>query len=99
MARQPQNVTEDRAKSKRISALGALWPFMAPYRAMMAAAVLALVATAIISLLLPMAVRRVVDSFDTGSAELLDKYFGAALIITLARDRHGGRAITWSSAG
>ena len=82
MARQPQNVTEDRAKSKRISALGALWPFMAPYRAMMAAAVLALVATAIISLLLPMAVRRVVDSFDTGSAELLDKYFGAALIIT-----------------
>lgn len=82
MARRPQTTDEDRAKSKRISALGALWPFMRPYRKMMAAAIVALILTACISLILPMAVRRVVDSFETGSTELLDKYFGAALVIT-----------------
>jgi ATP-binding cassette subfamily B protein len=40
---------------------------------------LALVLTAGVSLVLPLAVRRVVDGFNTGDAALLDKYFGAAL--------------------
>ncbi|MBI1218284.1 MAG: ATP-binding cassette domain-containing protein [Rhodobacteraceae bacterium] len=64
-----------------MGALGQLWPFMRPYRAMAIGAGAALVTTAVISLILPMAVRRVVDNFNTGSASLLDSYFGAALVI------------------
>ncbi|MCT4683626.1 MAG: ABC transporter transmembrane domain-containing protein [Roseicyclus sp.] len=77
----PGSATEDRARSKRIGSLRALGPFLAPYRAMVAAAVGALVLTAIVSLTLPLAVRRVVDGFETESAELLDQYFLAALLI------------------
>ena len=46
---------------------------------MVVAALSALVATAAISLVLPLAVRRVVDGFDTSASELLDSYFMAAL--------------------
>ena len=74
---------EDREKSKNVSALGALWPFLAPYGALLTAAVVALVFTAGISLLLPIAVRRVVDGFETSAVELLDQYFGAALLIAI----------------
>jgi len=70
---------EDRATSRRLGALRALWPFVTPYRPMLAAALTVLVLTAAVSLVLPMAVRRVVDTFETGSAELLDSYFAAAL--------------------
>ncbi|MEP5761411.1 MAG: ABC transporter transmembrane domain-containing protein [Litoreibacter sp.] len=69
----------ERAKSKKIGALGALWPFMKPYLALMIAALVALTVTACISLILPLAVRRVVDGFDSRDAFLLDQYFGAAL--------------------
>ncbi len=73
--------TEDRGKSKRIGALKGLWPFMRPYRGMVALAGLALVSTAVISLILPIAVRRVVDGFSNSSSRLLDSYFIAALVI------------------
>jgi ATP-binding cassette subfamily B protein len=46
---------------------------------MLALAGIALVLTAAVSLVLPLAVRRVVDGFNTGDAALLDKYFAAAL--------------------
>ncbi|RMA41789.1 ABC transporter transmembrane domain-containing protein [Rhodophyticola porphyridii] len=75
----PTQSVEEREKSKRIGSLRALVPFLAPYRLMLGAAVGALVLTAIVSLTLPLAVRRVVDGFETESAELLDKYFLAAL--------------------
>ena len=73
--------SEERAKSRRIGSLRGLAPFFAPYRVMVAAAFAALVATACISLILPLAVRRVVDGFESSAAELLDKYFLAALAI------------------
>lgn len=76
--------SEDRAKSRRIGALRALWPFLRPYRALMMAALGALVLTAGISLLLPLAVRRVVDGFQDPAMLLIDAYFGAALAVTLA---------------
>ena len=79
MARNP-TITADRPTTKRIGALRALWPFILPYRGLMLAAMAALVVTAGISLILPLAVRRVVDGFDAG-AHLLDQYFGAALAI------------------
>ena len=80
MARGPQTLP-DRATSKRVGALRGLKPFLAPYRLMVLAALAALTLTATVSLILPIAVRRVVDSFSSGTAQLLDQYFGAALII------------------
>ncbi|MDO5647092.1 ABC transporter transmembrane domain-containing protein [Paracoccus sp. (in: a-proteobacteria)] len=78
--RRGASTTEDRPTSKQVGALSALWPFVRPYRAQMVLALLALVATSAVSLILPLAVRRVVDNFDDG-AGLLDEYFGAALLI------------------
>lgn len=75
-------VIADRPTTKRIGALRALWPFIRPYRGLMLAALIALAVTAGISLILPLAVRRVVDGFDAG-AHLLDQYFGAALAIVV----------------
>ena len=71
--------SEERAKSKRVGALGELWPFMRPYRILMLAALGALILTACISLILPLAVRRVIDNFSVENGALLDRYFGAAL--------------------
>ncbi|MDO5529753.1 MAG: ABC transporter transmembrane domain-containing protein [Paracoccus sp. (in: a-proteobacteria)] len=73
----------ERPKSKRIRALSALWPFIRPYRMLALLALGALGLTAAISLMLPVAVRRVVDGFAERSA-LLDEYFAAALLIVAA---------------
>ncbi|GGG67500.1 ABC transporter [Salipiger pallidus] len=74
-------IAEERGKSRKLGSLGALWPFMRPYRGMMFAALLALMATAAVSLALPLAVRRVVDNFSVEDGALLDRYFLAALAI------------------
>lgn len=76
-------ITEEREKSKRVGALRGLAPFLKPYSAMVIAAGFALTLTAAVSLVLPLAVRRVVDGFETDAAELLDGYFMAALGIAL----------------
>ena len=70
---------QERAKSKDIGALAALWPFLQPYRTLLVAAVMALVLTACVSLVLPLAVRRVVDNFNAEDGALLNLYFTAAL--------------------
>ncbi|WP_164517316.1 ABC transporter transmembrane domain-containing protein [Tabrizicola piscis] len=72
---------DDRPKSKQVGALRGLAPFLWPYRGLLLLALLALVLTASVSLILPLAVRRVVDGFNSGDAALLDQYFGAALVI------------------
>ena len=79
MAEAPKHAKEERAGSKQISALAALWPFMRPYGWMIALAGTALVITALMSLVLPLAVRRVVDNFEIADPSLLDGYFAAAL--------------------
>jgi ATP-binding cassette subfamily B protein len=71
----------ERATSKNLSNLRALWPFLRPYRGLMIAALLALVLTASISLVFPLAVRRVIDTFNVEQVGLLDQYFGAAIAI------------------
>ncbi|WP_086451827.1 ABC transporter transmembrane domain-containing protein [Marivivens niveibacter] len=81
MAKPPTDNAQDRAGSKRISALAELWPFIRPYRLMLAAAFVALTLTAMVSLVLPLAVRRVVDNFEGGATPLLKQYFSAALIV------------------
>lgn len=75
------NATEERARSKAIGGLQALWPFMAPYRGLIVASLMALVLTACVSLTLPLAVRRVVDNFRAQDGAILDQYFMAALAI------------------
>ena len=87
MARRPnggtQRAAEDRARSRNVRALAALVPFMRPYAGQFALALGALVLTAALSLILPLAVRRVVDGFGAGlddaQVALLDRYFAAAL--------------------
>ncbi len=71
----------DRERSKRIGSLRSLVPFFVPHLGMVAAAIAALVLTACVSLVLPLAVRGVVDGFQTGETQLLDGYFAAALVI------------------
>ena len=83
MARKSQAPLEDRPKPKRVGALRGLAPFVLPYRMMAVATLGALVLTAGVTLLLPVAVRRVVDSFQSGG-ELLDAYFLAAHLIAAA---------------
>ena len=81
MARGPKLVTEEREKSKRLNALLALWPFLRPYRGMLYAAIGALVLTASVSLVMPLAVRRVVDNFNIDQGEFINRYFTAALVV------------------
>ena len=69
----------DRSKSKKISALKELWPFLKPYKLIILIAFLALTLTAAVSLILPLAVRRVVDTFSSGNTLILDQYFLAAI--------------------
>ena len=73
--------TEDRPASKRVGALRGLLPFLRPYRRGIALAGAALVLTAAVSLILPLAVRRVIDGFGAAETSLLDQYFAAALVI------------------
>ncbi|PID36531.1 MAG: ABC transporter [Rhodobacterales bacterium] len=74
---------EDRQKSKQIGALVQLAPFLSPYKGMIILAGLALILTAGISLVMPVAVRQIVDEFMGGTEELLDWYFGAAVLVAL----------------
>ena len=79
MTARDTNAGGEREKSKRVGALAALWPFIRPYRGILALALAALVLTACISLILPIAARRVVDGFQAEDFVLLDGYFLAAL--------------------
>lgn len=75
----PAEGTKEREKSKQIGALRALFPFVRPYWRLAVAAIFALVGTAIISLTLPLAVRRVIDNFNSDEPGILDLYFMAAI--------------------
>ena len=81
MADIPIASTEDRATSKKIGAMAQLWPFVKPYRAMVVMALVALTFTAMISLVMPLAARQVVDNFDVAESGLLDRYFGFAFVV------------------
>ncbi|MGR3493222.1 MAG: ABC transporter transmembrane domain-containing protein [Shimia sp.] len=68
----------DRASSKSVGVLRALIPYFRPYIGWVVAALSALLLTAGVSLLLPIAARRVIDGFGAGDVELLNQYFLAA---------------------
>lgn len=81
MVRKPENNADmiEREKSKRVGVLTALWPFLSPYKSLLAAAMGTLIVTAALALILPLAVRRVVDNFEIKDSTVLDLYFLAAI--------------------
>lgn len=68
-----------RKKSRTVGSLRGLAPYLFPYKTMIALALTALLVTAGLSLVLPIAVRRIVDGFSAGTTEQMDHYFGAAI--------------------
>ncbi len=82
MAKNDKNKTDDeREKSKAISPLTGLFPYLAPYKGLMIAAAIALVFTAVVSLVLPMAVREVVDGFTLDALGQMDSYFIVTILV------------------
>jgi len=89
MAQTSQTYVEDlkrqagsRAPSKKVTPLGALKPFLIPYRAMIAAAALALIMASAATLVLPAAVRGVIDhGFSEADAANIGRYFLALIAV------------------
>lgn len=79
MSDQERSKSQQKSSGVKISKLRDLTPFMRPYLGLVTAAVVALVLTAGLSLILPVAVRRVIDNFSNSQTGLLDTYFAAAL--------------------
>lgn len=78
--------TDDKKRGS-IRPLGRLVPYLKRYRGMVAGAIVALVAAAVTSLALPLAVRRMIDhGFDHTDRGLIDSYFLAimAMAVVLA---------------
>jgi ATP-binding cassette subfamily B protein len=73
-------ISEDRAKGKDVGALRGLIPFLKPYKWLVAAALFMLTFTAAISLVLPLAVRGIVDGFSE-DMDQLDIYFTYAIVV------------------
>ncbi len=98
--------TEERAKSRNVGLLRRLLPFFRPYKLHLLAAAVALITAAVFMLMMPVALRRVIDlGFDAENAEFIDKYFlaligvaGALAIATALRfyfvSRLGERVVT-----
>lgn len=72
---------DKREPSKKVGAMGQLLPFVKPYKGMVLLALIALTFTALISLVMPLAVRQIVDNFDIAENNLLDRYFAMAFVV------------------
>ncbi|HEU0220618.1 MAG TPA: ABC transporter transmembrane domain-containing protein [Paracoccaceae bacterium] len=69
----------ERAKAESLGPLRGLLPYLLAYRGNLLASLAALVVTAGLSLVLPIAVRRVVDGFNAEETAQMDAYFAAAI--------------------
>jgi ATP-binding cassette subfamily B protein len=74
---------EDRGgKSRNLKPLKRLLPYMLKHRGRVVLALISLICAASATLVVPLAVRRVIDhGFSSDSAEFIDKYFGMMLIV------------------
>ena len=70
----------EREQSKNIKALSGLWPFIIRYKWTLGAALFMLTFTALVSLILPVAVRQIIDGFGQ-NVQQLDRYFALAVIV------------------
>jgi ATP-binding cassette subfamily B protein len=75
-------------RSPRLRPLRQLWPYVRRYRGQASLAVLALLLAALVTLVVPLAVRRMIDSGFSGHAGLIDSYFavliGVSAVLALA---------------
>ena len=88
MARR-SNMTETESdsdrKSRSIRPLATLFPYLGRYRRQVAAAFVALIAAAAATLVLPLAVRRMIDSgFGAADPALIDQYFAMLILVAAA---------------
>ncbi len=80
---EPLGADDGRTARRSLRPLAALWPYLMRYRGRMVAAFAALVAAALVTLALPLAVRRMIDFGFTGEdAAFVNNYF--AMLILLA---------------
>ncbi len=74
--------SRNRPKSNNLRPLSRLVPYLMRYRGRVLLALVALLIAAITTLIIPIAVRRVLDNgFAPGGANLIDQYFGAMLAV------------------
>ena len=76
-----EEIGAGRDKARGVAPLAGLWPFLRPYRLLILASIVTLVFTAALSLLLPVAVRTVIDGIDKRGLSDIDFYFRAGLVI------------------
>jgi ATP-binding cassette subfamily B protein len=69
------NATVERRRAKSLNPLRALLPFLTPYRAMMLAALGALLVATVAMLALPLALRQVIDLLASKDSATLNRYF------------------------
>ena len=68
----------DRPKAKSIRPLAALWPYLRPYRGVLAAAMVALLLASGAMLALPVALKGLIDrGMAVGNADTINIYFGS----------------------
>lgn len=95
----PQTRDIDRPKSRNLRPLRALWPFIRPYRGTLLVAIVALLVASAALLVVPMAVRDVIDSgFSAADAEKVDEYFVYLLGVVLLLGVFGAARmyfVTW----
>ncbi len=90
--------TADRPRAKSLAPLRALWPFIRPYRAMMAAALSALLVATAAMLALPLALRRVIDVLaakDAGTTNRIFILFLAAAVVLAVFGALRFYLVTW----
>ena len=95
----PHSNDIDRPKSRNLRPLRELWPFIRPYKGTLGIAMVALLIASGALLVVPMAVRDVIDSgFSVADAEKVDKYFVYLLGVVLLLGIFGAARqyfVTW----
>jgi ATP-binding cassette subfamily B protein len=78
----PRETDQETAKRPELRPLLALWPYIARYPVELALAGISLLVSAVAMLVIPMAVRRVIDlGFGTHDGIFVDRYFGMLIFI------------------
>ncbi|MFW2405912.1 MAG: ABC transporter transmembrane domain-containing protein [Gammaproteobacteria bacterium] len=95
----PHSKDIDRPKSRNLGPLRALWPFIRPYRGTLVVALVTLLIASSALLVVPLAVRDVIDSgFSAADAERVDQYFYYLLGVVLLLGVFGAARqyfVTW----
>jgi ATP-binding cassette subfamily B protein len=93
-----ENDLEQRPKASSIKPLRAVWPFVRPYRLQLVLALVFLTVAAAATLILPYAVRQMIDlGFSPENAESLDRYFWGLFVVVLVMQAAAGLRFYWVS--